>query len=107
MPERHPDLLLAVICEAIERIARYTNSLDFGAFLADDKTIDAVVRNLEIIGEAALLAKPPSVSRKGTRKQHLRFHGIKSRASAIASFMTTSGWIYILFGRSFRWMCQN
>lgn len=53
MPERHPDLLLADICEAIERIARYTNSLDFGAFLADDKTIDAVVRNLEIIGEAA------------------------------------------------------
>ena len=52
MPKRDPDLLLADIREAIERISRYTKSLDFEAFLADEKTIDAVVRNLEIIGEA-------------------------------------------------------
>jgi len=53
MPKRDPDVLLADIREAIERISRYTKSLDFEAFLADEKTIDAVVRNLEIIGEAA------------------------------------------------------
>lgn len=43
MPKRDPDVLLADIREAIERISRYTKSLDFEAFLADEKTIDAVV----------------------------------------------------------------
>lgn len=31
----------------------YTKGLDYDSFLADDKTIDAVVRNFEIIGGAA------------------------------------------------------
>jgi uncharacterized protein with HEPN domain len=34
------------------KIGRYTAGLDEGSFLRDEKTIDAVVRNLEIIGEA-------------------------------------------------------
>lgn len=41
------------ILEAIERIRRYTQGLDEAAFCADDRAVDAVVRNLEIIGEAA------------------------------------------------------
>ena len=36
-----------------ETIVRYTAGLDKAAFLADERTYDAVVRNLEIIGEAA------------------------------------------------------
>ena len=36
-----------------EKILRYTRGLDFTEFVNDDKTFDAVVRNLEIIGEAA------------------------------------------------------
>ena len=40
--------------EAAEKILKYTQSLSFEDFLADDKTIDAVVRNFEIIGEASL-----------------------------------------------------
>ncbi len=39
--------------EAIERIRRYTAGMDEAGFVADDRTVDAVVRNLEIIGEAA------------------------------------------------------
>lgn len=35
------------------KIKKYTELLDFEGFVKDDKTIDAVVRNLEIIGEAA------------------------------------------------------
>lgn len=31
----------------------YAGGLSFEGFLKDDKTIDAVVRNLEIVGEAA------------------------------------------------------
>ena len=39
--------------DASLKIKRYTSNLDFDAFIKDDKTIDAVVRNFEIIGEAA------------------------------------------------------
>jgi len=41
------------ILEAIERIDRYTEDMDYVAWLRDQKTVDAVIRNLEIIGEAA------------------------------------------------------
>lgn len=41
------------ILEAIERIDRYLADTDEAAFLNDQKTQDAVVRNFEIIGEAA------------------------------------------------------
>jgi uncharacterized protein with HEPN domain len=38
---------------AARKVAQYTAGLAFGDFAADSKTIDAVVRNLSIIGEAA------------------------------------------------------
>jgi uncharacterized protein with HEPN domain len=41
------------IIEAIERIGTYTDDLDHAAFLLDAKTQDAVIRNLQIVGEAA------------------------------------------------------
>lgn len=41
------------IIEACDKIDRYTAGLTADQFRQDDKTIDAVVRNLEIIGEAA------------------------------------------------------
>jgi len=41
------------ILQAIERIRGYTHELDERGFLADPKTQDAVLRNIEIIGEAA------------------------------------------------------
>jgi uncharacterized protein with HEPN domain len=50
---RDPRLYLDDILEAIGRIQEYTASLDQGMFAQDGKTQDAVVRNLEIIGEAA------------------------------------------------------
>ena len=40
------------IGEAIRRIQAYTKDLEYKAFLDDTKTQDAVMRNLEIIGEA-------------------------------------------------------
>src|SRR5271157_1793397 len=53
MSNRPVDLLLQDIREAIARIERYAADLDQAGFEADEKTVDAVVRNLEIIGEAA------------------------------------------------------
>ena len=43
---------LGHIIAAIERIRRYTTGMDRGQFLADERTQDAVVKNLENIGEA-------------------------------------------------------
>jgi len=53
MSKRPVDLLLNDIRNAIERVNEYTENLTLEAFSKDQKTIDAVVRNLEIIGEAA------------------------------------------------------
>ncbi|WP_233236838.1 DUF86 domain-containing protein [Bordetella sp. LUAb4] len=39
--------------EAISRIERYTQRLDRADFLQDELVQDAVIRNIEIIGEAA------------------------------------------------------
>ena len=49
---RIPDYLEHIL-EAIERIDRYLADTDEVSFLKDQKTQDAVVRNFEIIGEAA------------------------------------------------------
>ena len=46
-------LYLDDILEAVMWIQEYTAGLDQNGFEADRKTLDAVVRNLEIIGEAA------------------------------------------------------
>lgn len=51
-PSRALDYLDHMI-EAIDRVAGYTNGLDHGAFLASSLVQDAVIRNIEIIGEAA------------------------------------------------------
>jgi uncharacterized protein with HEPN domain len=53
MSRRATPLLVEDIWEAIEKIQRYVAGLDHDPFIKDDKTIDSVVRNLEIIGEAA------------------------------------------------------
>ena len=45
--------LIEDIWEAIEKIERYTSGMPRKSFEEDEKTTDAVVRNLEIIGEAA------------------------------------------------------
>ncbi len=52
MSERHLQLLLNDMLESIRLIETYVDRMDFDAFLADRKTIDAVVRNIELIGEA-------------------------------------------------------
>lgn len=54
MSKRTPELLLADILESIEKIAAYTAGMaTLEQFAADSKTVDAVLRNIEIIGEAA------------------------------------------------------
>jgi uncharacterized protein with HEPN domain len=45
-------VFLEDILEAIQKVRDYTDGLSLEAFTADAKTFDAVIRNLEIIGEA-------------------------------------------------------
>jgi uncharacterized protein with HEPN domain len=52
LPPREWRLRVEDILEAIARIERYVAGLTFEQFQADQKTIDAVIRNLEVIGEA-------------------------------------------------------
>jgi len=49
---RDPRLFLEDIRESCAKIRRYTQGMTFEDFLRDEKTLDAVVRNLTIIGEA-------------------------------------------------------
>ena len=41
------------ILTAVEKVQRYVSGLTSDEFCQDEKTMDAVIRNLEIIGEAA------------------------------------------------------
>lgn len=50
------------ILDSIEKIESFTSNMDYAAFAADDKTVYAVVRALEVIGEAA--KKIPDEARK-------------------------------------------
>ena len=50
-PQRLDDYIRHILT-ALDNILAYTAGMDWGAFEADRKTQDAVVRNLEVIGEA-------------------------------------------------------
>ncbi len=52
MSERRNGDYLSDILEAMRRIVIYSAGLTFEQFMKDIKTQDAVVRNLEVIGEA-------------------------------------------------------
>lgn len=53
MSKRNWRLFINDILECIEKIEKYISNLSYDDFVKDNKTKDAVVRNLEIIGEAA------------------------------------------------------
>lgn len=44
--------------EALARVGEYTSGMSFDAFCADPKTVDAVARNISIVGEAAQNVSP-------------------------------------------------
>ena len=52
MSKRESHLYIEDIKDFIDRIEEYTKNISFDDFCKDRKTIDAVVRNLSVIGEA-------------------------------------------------------
>jgi len=53
VPRRNWKIRVSDIIEAIENVLDYSKGMTFERFVADQKTMDAVIRNLIIIGEAA------------------------------------------------------
>ncbi len=53
MSQREPKLLVLDMAEALDRALSYVEGMSYEDFLADQKTKDAVVRNIQVIGEAA------------------------------------------------------
>ncbi len=49
---RDPLLSLEDITESLSKINRYIAGLEYSDLAKDEKTVDALIRNLEIIGEA-------------------------------------------------------
>ena len=63
MPPRDWKVRLQDILERIDRIERYTEGMDLAAFGQDELTVDAVVYNFAIIGEAARRV-PPEITER-------------------------------------------
>ena len=52
MHKRPLDLYVNDLVSSVENILTYTSEFNFESFLNDQKTIDAVLRNFEIMGES-------------------------------------------------------
>lgn len=53
MSKRDIRLFLKDILDCIEKIEKYIKGMSFEDFIQNDMVVDAVIRNLEIIGEAS------------------------------------------------------
>ncbi len=78
MSKRESKLLLSDILESIDKIKSYTMGYTFEDFLNDSKTCDAVIRNFEIIGEAANRL-PEEVKDKYIQVNWYRIKGFRNR----------------------------
>jgi uncharacterized protein with HEPN domain len=78
MSKRNPELIVEDILESCHKIMAYTKDITFKEFIADPKTIDAVVRNFEIIGEAANRL-PEEFKGSHQEIEWLRIRGFRNR----------------------------
>jgi uncharacterized protein with HEPN domain len=58
MSKREISLLIDDMFQCCLKIKKYADGSDFDSFINDDKTIDAIVRNIEVIGEASTQISP-------------------------------------------------
>jgi uncharacterized protein with HEPN domain len=73
---RDSGLYLSDIANCCDKILRFSMGLDKLALISDEKTYDAVLRNLEIIGEAAKNL-PPEVRDKMPRIDWRKISGMR------------------------------
>lgn len=53
MSKRIPKPLVIDMLHCLEKIQEYMKDVSFDSFLTDSKTQDAVIRNIQVLGEAA------------------------------------------------------
>ena len=64
------------IFTSAEKIEKYTSGLSYEDLLGDDKTFDAVLRNLEILGEAAKKV-PQDIQKKHAEIEWSKLAGLR------------------------------
>jgi uncharacterized protein with HEPN domain len=78
MSRRDWSLFVADMQEAIEKIASYVDAMTFTDFQSDTRTVDAVVHNLLVIGEAARCL-PASVKENHPDIDWIAINGLRNR----------------------------
>ena len=76
--ERDWKLFIMEILESINKIEKYIEGLNYEQFVRDEKTKDAVVRNLEIIGESANQI-PKEIQQKFSNVPWAQIIGMRNR----------------------------
>lgn len=84
------------ILEAMEKVKKFTKGLSKEEFQKDDKTTFAVIRALEVIGEAA--KKIPA----NVRNKYKKYHGRKWPACATDSSMSILASTSMSYGRQLK-----
>ena len=78
MSRRDWSLFVADMQEAIEKIASYVDAMTFTDFQSDTSTVDAVVHNLLVIGEAARCL-PASIKENHPDIDWIAINGLRNR----------------------------
>lgn len=78
--DRHYKLYIEDIKLSMTRIFEYVEGMDFDKFKQSHITVDAVVRNFEIIGEAAKNL-PESIKEKYPKVPWLKMYGLRNLIS--------------------------
>jgi len=78
MSRRDWALFVADMQEAIEKIASYVDAMTFTDFQSDTRTVDAVVHNLLVIGEAARCL-PASIKENHPDIDWIAINGLRNR----------------------------
>jgi len=78
MSKRDWTLFLQDMLDIIGKIGQYTSGMSFHDFLQDSRTQDAVVRNLEVLGEAARRI-PPDIQERYPEIPWAQIVGMRNR----------------------------
>ncbi|MBS4028351.1 MAG: DUF86 domain-containing protein, partial [Ignavibacteriales bacterium] len=78
MSKRETKLFLEDILDCVRKIESYTNKLSFDDFTTFAMVVDAVVRNLEIIGEASKNI-PKEIQNQSTEIPWQNIIGLRNR----------------------------
>lgn len=78
MSRRDWSLFVADMQEAIDKVASYVDAMTFTDFQSDTRTVDAVVHNLLVIGEAARCL-PASIKENHPDIDWIAINGLRNR----------------------------